>query len=77
MTARIIRNHPRLSLLAAIALVMFLVVGGYAYSLLESANALPWQEDPTRIAESIVPFSGLFETPTATSIATQVSTPAP
>ncbi|MGH2551389.1 MAG: hypothetical protein ACRDHN_18535 [Thermomicrobiales bacterium] len=77
MAANIIRNHPRLSILAAIALVALLIVGGYAYSLLDAAGELPWQEDPTRIAESIVPFSGLFETPTATMIATEVSTPAP
>jgi hypothetical protein len=77
VTAKLIRNHPRLSLLAGIALIMFLVVGGYAYTLLESAGELPWQEAPTRIADSVVPFSGLFDTATATMTATEVSTPAP
>ncbi len=71
MTARIIRAHPRLSILAGILLVVLLVIGAYAYTLLEAAGELPWQVQPTRIADSIVPFQGLFETtPTATATGT-------
>ncbi len=76
MTARIIRAHPRLSILAGVLLVVLIAIGGYAYTLLEAAGELPWQVQPTRIADSIVPFQGLFES-TATATATEVSTPVP
>jgi hypothetical protein len=77
MLSQTVRAHPRLSLLAAATLVVVFVVAGYAYMLLEEAGDLPWQTDPTRISEGIVPFQGLFETATATSIATETSTATP
>lgn len=71
MLAQTVRAHPRWSLLIGICVVVLIAIGAYAYSLLEEAGELPWQEAPTRIAEGIVPFSGLFETATATAVATE------
>lgn len=72
---RFIRGHPLLSLLILVAGVFLLVVGGFGYYLADTAGKLPWQEEPTRISEAIVPFSGLFGTPVPTGIATGTPTP--
>lgn len=70
MLAQTVRAHPRWSLLLLVCVIAVIAAGTYAYTLLEEAGELPWQEAPTRIAEGIVPFSGLFETATATAVAT-------
>ncbi len=43
--------------LALLALVVVLLVGGYALYLANMAGRLPWQEEPTRIP--VTPFANL------------------
>ena len=44
-------------LLALLALVVLLTVGGYGLYLANMAGRLPWQEEPTRIP--VTPFANL------------------
>jgi hypothetical protein len=57
-------------------LIIVLVIGSYAYSLAEMAGYLPWQAEPTAIANDITPFAGTgFESlPTTPAKATSVAT---
>jgi hypothetical protein len=77
--------RPRNIALAAM-LIVLLVVGGFAWSLANTAGMLPWQEDPTPISNSITPFAGTgielpttppkrTPTPVPTSAASSPATP--
>jgi hypothetical protein len=70
MLSQTVRAHPRWSIVVLVVAIIVIAIGAYAYALLEEAGELPWQADPTRISEGIVPFSGLFDTPTATATET-------
>ncbi len=67
-----LRRHRRLTLLAAAALALALLIGGYGMYLASVAGRLPWQEEPTRIP--ITPFADIpgFGAPTP-----EPATPAP
>jgi hypothetical protein len=60
----LLRRHPWLGVLIAVAVVVGLLVGGYGMYLASEAGRLPWQEDPTRIP--ITPFADIpgFSAPT-------------
>jgi len=56
--------RPR-TIAIGIILILLVVIGGYAYSVANTAGMLPWQEDPTPISDSITPFAGTgLELPT-------------
>jgi hypothetical protein len=62
--------------LAVIVLMPLVVIGSYGFYLADSADMLPWQEDPTRIP--ITPFADIpgFNAPTAAA-SRPTQTPAP
>ena len=62
--------------LAVLVLVPLAVIGSYGFYLADSADMLPWQEDPTRIP--ITPFADIpgFNAPTAVT-SRPTPTPAP
>ncbi len=72
-----VRRHPILSLIAGIALILFLVVAGTGIYAASVAGDLPWQTDPTRIADSITPFAGTDVFIPPTRAPETVATPTP
>ncbi|MDP9473656.1 MAG: hypothetical protein M3Q71_23850 [Chloroflexota bacterium] len=71
------RRRRWLTLLATIALIAALAIGGYGMYLGSVAGRLPWQEDPTRIP--ITPFADIpgFGAPTPVSTVTSPATVSP
>jgi hypothetical protein len=75
---RFIRHHKILSALGAVALIIAFAFIGTGIYVASVAGDLPWQTDPTRVADSITPFAGLEVFIPATTVpAASVATPTP
>jgi hypothetical protein len=72
-----VRQHKATSALVGVALVTLIAVASAGLYLASVAGELPWQTDPTRVADSITPFAGLdvFIPPTPSSSGQATATP--
>jgi hypothetical protein len=73
-----IRRHPFVTFVAVVLLTFLIVTGGFGLYLAGEAGKLPWQTDPTPIANGITPFADIpgFNAPTAAPSA-PTATPTP
>jgi hypothetical protein len=72
-----VRRHKLISAFGAIAMVIVIVFLATAVYVANVAGELPWQTDPTRVADSITPFAGLDVFIPPTRVPTGTATPTP